>query len=139
MKDRIRSAIGEEPVAAFARRCGFGESLLRKYLAGAEPSAKNLARIADAAGVSLEWLATGRGPMRREAAKHSPDQAESGPVAGPRGRRWRHLIELVETSDDPDRTLADLFARAEDEAKRRALERTLAELRAEIERLKKTA
>ena len=28
--------------------------------------AANLARIAEAAGVTLDWLATGRGPKRRE-------------------------------------------------------------------------
>jgi len=59
---RIKECLSSTSVADFARRCGIGESLIRKYIAGSMPSAINLARIAAAAGVSIEWLATGLGP-----------------------------------------------------------------------------
>lgn len=42
-----------------------GDSLLRKYLAGAEPGLEKVKLIADAADVRLEWLATGEEPMKR--------------------------------------------------------------------------
>ena len=60
LKARIREIIGDEAGAAFARRCGIPESLLRKYLNGSQPSVRNLVVMARAAGVSVEWLATGR-------------------------------------------------------------------------------
>ncbi|MFN4263060.1 MAG: hypothetical protein ACK4IT_05445 [Thioalkalivibrionaceae bacterium] len=136
MKDRIRLSIGEEPVATFARRCGFGESLLRKYLSGAEPSAKNYARIADAAGVSLEWLGTGRGSMRRESAKPLPDEDFS---AAPYARRLEKIGLLLAgmTEQEAAAFLDEMFARASDKAEASQLRRALTDLRAEVERLKK--
>lgn len=67
LAERIKSLVGDESQAAFARRSGVGESLLRQYFAGTEPSASRLVRLADAANVSIEWLATGRGPKDRAA------------------------------------------------------------------------
>lgn len=65
---RLRQVIGVEHVAAFARLCGLPEATLRSYLNGRKPVFDKLAKIAAAAGVTLDWLATGRGPMRRDAA-----------------------------------------------------------------------
>lgn len=69
LKDRLRTAIGEESQASFARRSGVAESVLRKYLSGAQPSTDRLVAMADVAGVSIEWLAAGRGPRQRQRAK----------------------------------------------------------------------
>jgi phage repressor protein C with HTH and peptisase S24 domain len=66
LADRLRLAMGSESVNAFAKRSGLGESLLRSYLAGSAPGLDKAARIAKAAGVSLEWLATGKGPRDRD-------------------------------------------------------------------------
>lgn len=143
LSERIRLAIGDEPVAAFARRCGFGESLLRKYLQGSEPSATNLAKIADAAGVTVDWLATGRGPRTRaearEAAQNQGDSASLDALAGHHARRWAKIIELVESAPSPEEAeaiLDELFARARQTAE-------LAELRQAVKTLtatlKKTA
>lgn len=69
--ERLRLVLGGESVNSFARKCGVGESLLRKYLAGGMPGLDKAAAIADVAGVSLDWLATGRGVMRpRASAAH---------------------------------------------------------------------
>ena len=62
ISSRLRAIIGDESVAAFARRSRVGEGLLRKYLAGSQPSAQNLLKLADAAGVNLAWLIDGRAP-----------------------------------------------------------------------------
>lgn len=57
---RLRSLIGRESVAAFGRRCGLSESVLRTYLKdGRMPPLDKAAAIAAAAGVSLDWLAGG--------------------------------------------------------------------------------
>lgn len=140
---RIRDAIGEEPVAAFGRRCGIGESLLRKYLAGSEPSATNLAKIADAAGVTVDWLATGRGPKRRiEANKELQNQRDSADLdtlAGDAIEEWRAILKLL--GELPERESAalrrDLFARAQNAAELVELRRAVAEIRAASQ--KKTA
>ena len=64
---RLKTCLGNNSGNSFARLCGFSESLLRKYLSGESlPGIERIVAIAEAAGVSLEWLATGRGPMRRD-------------------------------------------------------------------------
>ena len=140
LSERIRLAIGDEPVAAFARRCGFGESLLRKYLQGSEPSATNLAKIADAAGVTVDWLATGRGPRTRAEAISSADQRDSASLdalAGRHARRWSKLIELVESAPSPEEAeaiLDELFARARQQAELAELRQAVRELTAKQKR-----
>lgn len=69
---RIVEVIGSEPVTAFARRCGFSEGLLRKYIKGSMPGADNAHRISAAAGVTLDWLITGRGPKFQQ-GRADPD------------------------------------------------------------------
>lgn len=61
--DRLRLALKGESVHAFAARAKIGDSTMRKYLSGSEPGLDKVIRIARAARVRLEWLATGSGPM----------------------------------------------------------------------------
>jgi len=59
---RLREIIGEGAVSQFARKCDLAESMLRKYLQGdSVPGTDKLVRMAEVAGVSLSWLATGKG------------------------------------------------------------------------------
>ena len=60
--------MGDESGTTFGRRCGISEGAIRKYLLGASPSTDNLVAMADAANVSIEWLATGRGAKQRGAS-----------------------------------------------------------------------
>lgn len=53
---RLRRAIGDEPVRAFAARAGISEGALRNLMMGGMPRMDNLMRIARAAGVSCAWL-----------------------------------------------------------------------------------
>ena len=65
---RLKQIIGENSVSQFAKKCGFAESMLRKYLLGSSvPGADKLVRMAQAAGVSLRWLATGEGTQSHAA------------------------------------------------------------------------
>lgn len=59
--ERLRVLIGTDSVSAFARRVELGESLIRKYLKGSEPTLSRAQQIAELTGCSLEWLASGRG------------------------------------------------------------------------------
>ena len=54
-----------------------GESTFRKYLSGSIPSLDKAVRIAEVAGVSLQWLATGEGPMRPGEADESKGKIEA--------------------------------------------------------------
>ncbi|MFZ5510870.1 helix-turn-helix domain-containing protein [Thermomonas sp.] len=131
LKDRIRAIIGSDSIAAFARRCGFDETLVRKYLKGSQPSARNLAIMAHVAGVTIDWLATGQGVRTRsELLALQRGQAADGllPPDHPHARRWARLIELVEQEPDPDRRdaiLADLYARAQEAAELAQLRRVV--------------
>ncbi|MEO8119211.1 MAG: helix-turn-helix domain-containing protein [Rhodoferax sp.] len=79
LANRLRDAIGDESVVAFGRRCGINESTLRKYFYGTLPNIENLVAIADAANVTIEWLAAGRGPKQRGA---SASAAPALPASG---------------------------------------------------------
>lgn len=84
---------GENSLAGRIRRCadlaGSGDALSQKtaiprrtledYLTGkSEPKAARLVAIARACGVSLDWLAAGEGPMRREAVYTTPAPNSGG-------------------------------------------------------------
>ncbi len=71
---RLKRVVEMIPVAELARRSGLSDPTIRNYLKGVTPSLDRAAKIAQAAGVRLEWLATGRGPMREG------EEAEGGPV-----------------------------------------------------------
>lgn len=91
------------------------DSTLRRYLAGSMPGVDKLLVLAEAAGVTLDWLAAGRGPMRPgEGHGALPAEALSGgmvpvpllevrPSAGPGA--------LVERLDGPG---AEIVAFRED-------------------------
>lgn len=77
LASRLLIIIGSESVSAFARRSGVGESLVRKYLNGAQPSAGNLVLLADAGACTIDWLAAGRLPKVRAERQSQPS---SGPM-----------------------------------------------------------
>lgn len=52
----------------FARLSGVTGTSLRSYLSGSsDPSRERVVRMADVGGVSVEWLASGRGPRETQA------------------------------------------------------------------------
>ncbi|MBV6648236.1 MAG: helix-turn-helix transcriptional regulator [Hoeflea sp.] len=70
--DRLKVLIGEVPANRFAREVSVGESLIRKYLAGATPGIDKVVAIAEAKDVSLDWLARGVGPMKLDLGEDAP-------------------------------------------------------------------
>ncbi len=73
---------------ALAQNAAIPRRTLETYLAGnAEPKLRRAARIARAAGVRLEWLATGEGPMQRE---------QGAPVAPLDQGVMRDVVAVVE-------------------------------------------
>jgi len=58
----LKMLVGNRSVVFFARKCGLAESVLRTYLNdGRMPSLDKGLAVATAGGVTLDWLATGRG------------------------------------------------------------------------------
>lgn len=90
---RLATLIGESSVRAFARRAGVSDTFLRQCLAGrTEPTRTKLLAIARAGSASVEWLATGRGPM------HDSDAARA---VDPRPAVDRELLErVIEVTED---------------------------------------
>src|SRR5271156_3883018 len=49
-----------------SERSGLSRAVIGKYLSGkSDPSRQRLVKLADAAGISIRWLATGEGEMLR--------------------------------------------------------------------------
>lgn len=77
--------------ASLSRRSGVPLSNLNKYLRGREMKAATLVRLAEAAAVRVEWLATGRGAMspgdelQRELRQAEDERAATRPAAPVRG------------------------------------------------------
>lgn len=79
--------IGRQSVSAFGRKCGIAESVLRSYLHDRRmpPLDKALA-IARAAGVTVDWLATGvDSGIVLNGARHGETAHRIRPVGLPRG------------------------------------------------------
>lgn len=86
---RLADVIGNSSVRAFARRASVSDTFLRQCLAGrTEPTRTKLLAIAEAGGVSVEWLATGQGTRTYGAAA-------SVEVREPAGRPDRAILESV--------------------------------------------
>lgn len=102
--DRLRDLIGNESVAAFARKCEIGDSLMRSYLAGSDPGRQNVEKIWRGSGCSLFWLMTGEGPMYLASGDAVPSSA---PYRIKRGRELgvaeggaqEHGPEVLESRD----------------------------------------
>lgn len=72
--ERLKEAIGDESVRSFAQRSGLSASVVAKYLRGeSEPTRLNLIAMANIAGVSLLWLASGEGGKRENPADENAE------------------------------------------------------------------
>jgi hypothetical protein len=98
---RLREVIGDESVSSFARRCNIGESVIRGYLAdGKRPGVDYLVALADAGGVTVEWLATGLGPRTRAELSALLDRAGAyADSFGPTIDKDRLLMAIRMTAD----------------------------------------
>lgn len=78
-KDRLAEIVKEAGSAErLARAAGVSGRVIGKYSSGETlPGLDNLLKIAAAAKVSVEWLATGEGPMRRDEAMGGIREADT--------------------------------------------------------------
>ncbi|MGX1099282.1 helix-turn-helix domain-containing protein [Amorphus sp. MBR-141] len=133
-----------------AQRSGIPRRTLESYLSGArEPKVTTAARIAAGAGVSVEWLANGKGAMRPE-PPNPPSRQQGGSVDGALLRDVSRVVAAVHKSENvrlPSDVLIDeaatayneLLARAEDPSDRDELESLLPWLEARLRKRLKAA
>ena len=76
--ERLQGLLKGKSARAFAQKAGMVDSTLRNILNGALPRLDSLLRIAKAAEVSVEWLATGKEPT----ASHSNFDEEFALIPG---------------------------------------------------------
>lgn len=82
--ERLKSVIGDKSLRHFARDCDISDAVLRRYVAGSsEPGITVVVKMANAAGVTVEWLATGRGSKTYEGAdaKQSKNDLPESPAS----------------------------------------------------------
>jgi len=117
----MRELIGENSVSAFARSVGLPEANVRTYLTGRKPSIEKVVQIADACGVTVDWLAAGRESKRRREQHAEEEEAravardEPGIDVQPQSvadriRIWRQALGLTQgqfadRTEIPRRTL----------------------------------
>jgi transcriptional regulator with XRE-family HTH domain len=65
IQDRLRAVRGQESRATFAARFGVHYRSVANYESDRDPPVSYVQAIADRLGVRLEWLITGRGPVRQ--------------------------------------------------------------------------
>jgi len=105
---RLKEVIGTEAVASFARRSGVGEGTIRNVLDGAWPRTDNLISLANAGGVLVDWLATGRPPKTRADLNAMGRQAAEGRAAydlPPLDRARLHMALVM--ADDAVRLITE--------------------------------
>lgn len=95
---RMKEMIGDESVSSFSRKCGVSEAVLRSYLNdGRTPSIDKATAIAEAGGVTLDWLATGRPPRTRAELAALLKKGAPAPEGAPEGSDlWRLAVEVVQ-------------------------------------------
>ena len=103
---RIRLARGKTPQGAFAALIGVSKGSLGGYERDENlPNTDVALKICRQTGFSVEWLLSGRGPMRADAA---PRPRESGPppeTAAPYCARCLKLEEKLEKLEEERREL----------------------------------
>jgi transcriptional regulator with XRE-family HTH domain len=87
--ERIAILIEGQSANSFAKKCGMSEGSVRQYLAGAIPRMDKVVAMAQTAGVNLEWLATGNGPIRGTARTLAASPVDKGLLA--------HILDNVLT------------------------------------------
>lgn len=93
LSDRLREVVvGSKN--AFAKKCGFSETVLRQYMEGSIPSAEKAAKIADVAGVELRWLVTGEGPKFRSDVSEKSEESAPRSITLDR-ELFGHIVDRI--------------------------------------------
>lgn len=146
--ERIKEAIGDEPVKAFARRSGVPDTSLRNYISNEKkPGLDALTAISEASGITVDWLAKGRGIKYIRDLKHAQERLNGAPPRAygelpealkPYEKRLDallHYLAMIDDEKEVEQILTEVTLRAEKVIKLNDLQQTVNEMR--IEYLKK--
>jgi phage repressor protein C with HTH and peptisase S24 domain len=84
--------------SALAKKAGISNSGLSRYLNGGDPSRKVLVSLAQATGVSLQWLATGEGPMEKSQEGSRPSSLTLLPWLGEEESAQKEVVATRKTT-----------------------------------------
>ncbi|MFN7020386.1 MAG: hypothetical protein ACK4WH_03535 [Phycisphaerales bacterium] len=88
LSDRVRALCAGKTPQMLSRLTGASTDAVRRYLRGAAAPPAFLAALAGAMGVSLNWLLSGRGPIRRvEVTALALERASTAELFGELNRR----------------------------------------------------
>lgn len=107
--DRLKQAIGEQSIRAFATECDISDTVLRQYLSGkSEPTRLILLRIAQLAHVSLDWLVSGYGQMHYYRSRAEAMEGLRGRIKSMSGTIAQRLVMDSESGLTEDNVRAFL-------------------------------
>lgn len=113
LADRLKQIIGKEPVRAFAQRADVSEGTVRNLLSGGVPKLDSLINIAEAGGVTVEWLSTGVGPQHYEVNEpklpYINDLKQNIKVPADQKSRKEAIESILKQTHDPDQAWAALI------------------------------
>lgn len=140
---RLKNLIGDDSIAFFARKCGVPESTIRSYLVrGKTPGMEHLAAIATSCGVTVDWLATGKGIKFVRDLKQAQERLNGAPPAvvpdlppnlEPYRKRLDALLNYlaqIDEEEDRSRIIDDFVLRAHDKIELVELKHVVNEMRA---------
>lgn len=142
--ERIKEAISNEPVKAFARRSGVPDTSLRNYISNKKkPGLDALAAISDATGITVDWLAKGKGIKYIRDLKHAQERLNGAPPRAygefpstlkPYEKRLDaliHYLAMIEDEAEVELILTEVTLRAEKVVELTELKHLVNEMRAE--------
>lgn len=142
--ERIKEAIGDEPVKAFARRSGVPDTSLRNYISNEKkPGLDALTAISEASGITVDWLAKGKGIKYIRDLKHAQDRLNGAPPRAygefpatlkPYEKRLDALLNYLAMIDDESEVetiLSEFILRAEKMIELTELKYVVNEMRAD--------
>lgn len=106
LREAVRTAGGNRVVAD---KAGIALSTLGEYLAGGEQKLTNTIALAKACDVSLEWLATGEGPIKP--GETAPSAPPPPPEPGPRFLKAFGTFDAETLSECYEAVVAQLRAK----------------------------
>lgn len=125
---RIKQAIGDESVKAFSRRCGLADTSLRDYIGGKKkPGLDAITTISEYTGITVDWLATGKGIKYIRDLKHAEERLRGAPPAvlpelppelEPYRKRLDALLiylSMIEDAEERSQIIDSFVLRAQDQ------------------------
>lgn len=109
--ERLSTLIKGESFKSFAKRCDMSDKAIRDYVAGKTyPSLDRIAHIANVAGCSFEWLATGYDMDRNNPSIPINTRRDDNDASDKQQKVWLEIFERM-TPEERELVLDNVFRR----------------------------